>query len=92
MKMNIRTQMALFDRKNPIIIKRKFDNDDPHHRPAALDKKCKNNVQINFHNISSKALDIPDIFSHSLEKHKYNNISSYSKISKIKQNKSQKKI
>jgi serine/threonine protein phosphatase PrpC len=89
--MNIRTQMTFFDRKNPITIRRQFDNDD-FHRPMALDKKYKNNVQINFHNISSKALDIPDIFSHSIEKHKNNNISSYSKISKVKQNKSQEKI
>ena len=82
--------MTFFDRKNPITIRRQFDNDELN-RPIALDKKYKNNVQINFHNISSKVLDIPDIFSHSIEKHKNNNISSYSKISKIKQNKSQDK-
>ena len=82
--------MTFFDRKNPITIRKQFDNEG-HHRPFVLEKKCKNNVQINFHNISSKALDIPDIFSHSIEKHKNNNILSYTKISKIKQNKSQEK-
>ena len=90
--MNIRTQMAFFEKKNPITIRRQFENKIIS-RPTVQKKTYKNNIQINFHNISTKALDIPDIFSHSIEKRKKINISSYNKATqqKIKQSKSQEK-
>ena len=90
--MNIRTQMAFFEKKTPITIRRQFENKIVS-RPIAPKKEYKNNFQINFHNISSKVLDIPDIFSHSIEKQKKINISSYNKTNqqKIKQSKSQEK-
>ncbi len=86
--MNIRTQMAFFDRKNPLTIHRHIDNK---HRPAAPERKYKNDIKINFQNLSSKALDIPDIFSHSIEKGKNVNIPSYKKLTKMKESKSQEK-
>lgn len=90
--MNIRTQMAFFEKKNPITIRRQFENKIIS-RPTVQKKTYKNNIQINFHNISTKALDIPDIFSHSIEKRKKINISSYNKATqqRIKQSKSQEK-
>ena len=90
--MNIRTQMAFFEKKNPITIRRQFENKIIS-RPTVQKKTYKNNIQINYHNISTKALDIPDIFSHSIEKRKKINISSYNKATqqRIKQSKSQEK-
>ena len=89
--MNIRTQMVFFNRKNPITIRRQFEQ-NIQKRTIAPDKRNKNKIQINFQNISSKALDIPDIFSHSIENHKKIKVPQYNNsISKIKQSKSQEK-
>ena len=89
--MNLRTQMVFFNRKNPMTIRRQFEN-NIQQRPTAPDKKNKSKIHINFQNISSKALDIPDIFSHSIEKQKKIKISPYNNsTSKVKQSKSQKK-
>jgi len=63
--------MVFFNRKNPMTIRRQFEN-NIQQRPTAPDKKNKSKIHINFQNISSKALDIPDIFSHSIEKQKKN--------------------
>ena len=87
--MNIRTQMAFFDKRNPLNIHRHINNQQ---RPGAPDKKYKNDLKVNYHNISSKILDIPDIFSHSIEKEKKDNIPSYKKITKFKETKSLEKI
>ena len=80
--------MAFFDRRNPLTIHRHIDNQQ---RPSAPDKKFKNDIKVNYHNISSKALDIPDIFSHSIEKEKRESIPSYKKIPKFKESKSMEK-
>ena len=84
MKMNNITQMAFFEHKSPITIRRKLEKKIKS-RPIA--PRRKNYIQ---HNISSKALDIPDIFSHSIEKKHKINIS-YNKISQKLKSKSQEK-
>ena len=63
--MNVRTQIAFFKRKNPITIGRHFENNN---KPRSIPphKKNKNNILINYSNISTKALDILDILSHSV--------------------------
>ena len=89
--MNIRTQITFFDRKNPITIRREFENKNPQ-KSIQSHKKYKNNIKINFNNISSKILDIPDITSHSVTKNKKTKVLPYNnKISRIKQTKSQEK-
>ena len=82
--MNNITQMAFFEHKSPITIRRKLEKKIKS-RPIA--PRRKNYIQ---HNISSKALDIPDIFSHSIEKKHKINIS-YNKISQKLKSKSQEK-
>ena len=90
--MNIKTQMAFFDRRNPLTIHRQLrNNSQPRQTAQSQEKNHKNNLQINYHNISSQVLDIPDIFSHSIEKHKNVNLSSYNKKLIIKPKKSQEK-
>ena len=83
--MNVRTQIAFFKRKNPITIGRQFENNN---KPRSIPphKKNKNNILINYSNISTKVLDIPDILSHSVEKDKKFKILPYDKILKKKQN------
>ena len=88
--MNNKTQITFFDRKNPITIRRQFEN-NIQQREINKNRKNKNNIEIHFNNISTKVLDIPDIFSHSVEKYKKVKISPYCQISRIKQNKSQEK-
>ena len=61
--------MAFFEQKNPITIRRQIENNMRAH-PVIPRKK--NDIHINHQNISAKGLDIPDIFSHSIEKHKIN--------------------
>ena len=84
---NNTTQMAFFEHKTPITIRRQLDNKN---KSRPLLPKRKHLLHIMHQNISSKALDIPDIFSHSIEKHKIN--ISYNKISqKSLKSKSQEK-
>ena len=86
---NTKTQRTFFDRKNPITIRRQFE-DNIQQRQINRNKKNKN-IEIHFNNISSRVLDIPDIFSHSIEKYKNARNLPFDKISRIKQNKSQEK-
>ena len=90
MNITTQTQIAFFERINPISIGKQFENNIEQRR-INIKKKYKNDIHINYNNISSKLLDIPDIFSHSVEKHKKDKILPYNKIAKIKQNKSQEK-
>ena len=65
--MNLKTQITFFEQKNPITIRRHHEKKTLSRASPAI-KRNKNYSEINSHNISSKALDIPDIFSHSIEK------------------------
>ena len=91
--MNLKTQMTFFEFKSPNTKRKQFENYII--KPKNLKKKG-NNIDLNFHNTSTKAPDIPDIFSHSIDRHKkmhnsfYHINQSKQKISQ-KQSKSQEK-
>ena len=91
--MNLKTQMTFFEFKSPNTKRKQFENYII--KPKNLKKKG-NNIDLNFHNTSTKAPDIPDIFSHSIDRHKKMHNSFYhinlskQKISQ-KQSKSQEK-
>ena len=65
--MNLKTQMTFFEFKSPDTKRKQFENYII--KPKNLKKKG-NNIDLNFHNTSTKAPDIPDIFSHSIDRHK----------------------
>ena len=85
--------MTFFEFKSPNTKRKQFENYII--KPKNLKKKG-NNIDLNFHNTSTKAPDIPDIFSHSIDRHKkmhnsfYHINQSKQKISQ-KQSKSQEK-
>ena len=87
--MNLKTQMTFFEFKSPNDKRKQFENYII--KPKNLKKK-RNNVDINFHNSSTKALDIPDIFSHSIDRHRKLHNSFYNiNLSKLKINQKQSK-
>lgn len=91
--MNLKTQMTFFEFKSPNTKRRQYENFII--KPTNL-KKRKNNIDLNFHNTSTKGLDIPDIFSHSIDRHRkmhnsFYNINLSKQKATQKQSKSQEK-
>ena len=67
--MNEITQKTFFEQKNPNTIRRQLENKI---KSKPIIPRKKNLIHINHPNISSKAINIPDIFSNSIEKNKKN--------------------
>ena len=67
--MNEITQKTFFEQKNPNTIRRQLENKI---KSKPIIPRKINLIHINHPNISSKAINIPDIFSNSIEKNKKN--------------------